>query len=500
MKKKEELLSFTSKLRFLFSHTALKEGWDNPNVFQICTLKEAGGSEIGRRQEIGRGLRLAVNQDGVREKGFEINTLTVMASESYEDFVENLQKEIEKESGIDFGRLQRHSFNNLTKGMDGSKPIFFGQTASEDLFDFLMLRGYVDNKGKVQELLRADLLASTVELPTDLEGHIRAQVISVLKQRAGKLEIKRNEEKQIIKINKKVLLSPEFEELWDRIKFKTTYSVKFDSSRLIKACQKHISGDLVVNRGRLRYEKASLKMDQGGVDVLNDPQVDFRLVQQEVTVLPDIVSYLQNETQLTRKSIVEILKGCTNLQYFKINPQKFIEGCIDIINEQMRLHIVDGIVYSRIGEDSVYNQELFQFEQLTGYIKSNMLSSTKSPYEYVIYDSGIESELAHKFEQTSNVKVYAKLPSWFKIDTPLGSYNPDWAVLIDADGTEQLYFVVESKGSMGYEFLRPSEQGKIDCGKAHFKELATKSGANIQLEYVSTMDEFIDKVLAITDN
>jgi type III restriction enzyme len=496
MRKKEELLSFSSKLRFLFSHTALKEGWDNPNVFQICTLKEAGGSEIGRRQEIGRGLRLAVNQEGVRVRGFDVNTLTVMASESYQEFVDNLQKEIEKESGIEFGKLQPHSFNNLTKGMDGPKPILFGQTASQSLFDFLTLKGYVDGKGKVQELLRSDLLANTVDLPDSLEEHIKAQVLNVLKQTAGKLEIKRNEEKQIIKINKKVLLSLEFKALWDRIKFKTTYSVKFDSDKLIKACQRQISANLIVNRGKLVYEKAIVSIDQGGI-VLNDPKAEYGLVQLEVSVLPDIVSYLQNETQLTRKSIVEILKGCTNLKFFKINPQKFIEGCIDIINEQMRLHIVDGIVYSRIGEHEVYAQELFEFEQLTGYITSNMLNSTKSPYEYVVYDSGIESELAQKFEQTTNVKVYAKLPAWFKIETPLGNYNPDWAVLIDIEEREQLYFVVESKGSMQYEFLRPSEQGKIECGKAHFQELAAKSGSEIRLEYVSKMEELVDKVLAV---
>lgn len=496
MKNKEELLSFSSKLRFLFSHTALKEGWDNPNVFQICTLKEAGGSEIGRRQEIGRGLRLAVNQEGDRVKGFEVNTLTVMASESYQDFVDNLQKEIEKESGVEFGKLQPHSFNNLTKGMDGSKPVFFGHTASENLFDFLILKGYIDSKGKVQELLRSDLLANTIDLPDTLEEHIKAQVINLLKQTAGKLEIKRNEEKQAIKVNKKVLLSPEFKELWDRIKFKTTYSVDFDSQKLIEACQKQISANLIVNRGKLVYEKAIVSMDQGGI-VVNDPKAEYGLVQQEVSVLPDIVSYLQNETQLTRKSIVEILKGCTNLRFFKINPQKFIEGCIDIINEQMRLHIVDGIVYSRIGENEVYSQELFEFEQLTGYITSNMLNSTKSPYEYVVYDSGIESELAQKFEQTTNIKVYAKLPAWFKIDTPLGTYNPDWAVLIDIEEKEQLYFVVESKGSMGYEFLRPSEQGKIDCGKAHFRELAVKSGSSIQLEYVSKLEDFVEKAFSL---
>jgi type III restriction enzyme len=496
MKDKEKLLSFDSKLRFIFSHSALKEGWDNPNVFQICTLKEAGSSEIRRRQEIGRGLRLAVNQDGERMYGFDINTLTVMASESYEDFVENLQQEMEKEAGIVFGVLQTHSFNNITTVMNGNEPVLLGQERSEQLFDYLLLKGYINNKGKVQDTLRVALRSNTVELPDVLEEHVRAQVIGTLKQTAGKLEIKRSEDKQLIKVNKRVLLSAEFKELWDKVKYKTTYSVRFDAASLILACQKQIKERLVVNRGKLVYEKALLDISKGGVNILNEPEMEYGTIDCEVQVLPDIVTYLQNETRLTRKSIVEILLGCGKLDYFKRNPQAFIEACIDIINEQMRLHIVDGIVYSKIGEHSFYSQELFEQEQLTGYLKSNMQVSSKSPYEHVVYDSGIESSLAAEFERNTNVKVYAKLPGWFKIDTPLGDYNPDWAVLFEVNGTEKLFFVVESKGSMGLEFLRPAEQGKIACGMRHFEELAAQQGGNVSLEYVSNMDEFVAKVLA----
>jgi type III restriction enzyme len=496
MKEKEKLLGFESKLRFIFSHSALKEGWDNPNIFQICTLKEAGASEIRRRQEIGRGLRLAVNQEGERIYGFDANTLTVMASESYEDFVDNLQKEIEKETGIIFGILQPHSFNNITVEMHGADPVFLGQEKSEELFDFLMMNGYINNKGKVQETLKADLRSGNVRLPYGLEDHVKAQVIETLKQTAGKLEVKRNEDKQVVKINKHVLLSPEFKELWDRIKYKTTYSVRFDSENLIRACQKHISDRLVVSRGKLVYEKASLDITKGGISVVGDPETEYGTIEAEIEVLPDIVSYLQNETQLTRKSVVSILLGCSNLRYFKLNPQKFIEGCIDIINEQMRLHIVDGIVYTRIGDHEIYSQELFQNEQLTGYLKSNMLASSKSPYEHVVYESGVESDLTKEFERNRNVKVYTKLPRWFQIDTPLGNYNPDWAVLFDVNGTEKLFFVVESKGTMGFDFLRPAEQGKIECGKKHFEELAEKTGSNLSLEYVNTMEDFVEKIMA----
>jgi type III restriction enzyme len=161
----------------------------------------------------------------------------------------------------------------------------------------------------------------------------------------------------------------------------------------------------------------------------------------------------------------------------------------------MRMHIVDGIVYRKIGEHEFYCQELFEKEELTGYLKSNMQASAKSPYEYVVYDSGIESDFTREFERNNNVKVYAKLPGWFRIDTPLGYYNPDWAVLFELDGTEKLFFVLESKGTLGLEFLRPAEQGKIECGRKHFQELADASGSNLRFELVSNIENFTEKAM-----
>jgi type III restriction enzyme len=253
---------------------------------------------------------------------------------------------------------------------------------------------------------------------------------------------------------------------------------------------------VVVNRSKLGYEKASLNVLKGGVSVDADKlKKGFETIDTEIELLPDIVSYLQHETQLTRKSIVAILSGCTNLRYFKINPQQFIEGCINIINEQMRLAIVNGIVYSRVGDQAIYDQDLFLHEPVTGYGKSNMLVSTKSPYAHVIYDSPVELDLAKEFESSQHVKVYVKLPGWFKIDTPLGPYNPDWAVLLDVNG-RALSVVVESKGTRGVHFLRPAEQGKIACGKKHFEELAEKNGNQLSFLCVSKPEDFIEQVLA----
>lgn len=484
MRDKEMLLSFNSKLRFIFSHSALKEGWDNPNVFQICTLKEAGNSEIRRRQEIGRGLRLCVNQEGERVYGHEVNTLTVMATESYVDFVDNFQKEIETETGIKFGVLASHNFGDVVveiinivdeEGNPTTDTVYLGQEKSVELFNHLVAVGYIDARGKVQDTLRIALKDGEVNLPEEFTENpqVANQIINTLKETAGKLEIKDASKKQLVKVNKMILDSPEFRELWERVKFKTTFSVNFDSEKLVKQCISAIDSQLKITRGKLTYTKGTLTMDAGGVGVSNVVN-ESETLYGEVERLPDIIGYLQNETQLTRKSIVKILTGTNRLRYFKVNPQKFIEGCVDIINEQMRMNIIDGIKYQRMGDAEFYSQELFENQELFGYLQSNLKESSKSPYTHVVYDSNIESKLAQQFEESKNISVYAKLPDWFKIDTPLGTYNPDWAVMWKDKDEEKLFFVVESKGSTGLFDLRPKEQAKIDCGKKHFTAIGSE--------------------------
>ena len=476
MRKKEELLSFSSKLRFIFSHSALKEGWDNPNVFQVCVLRDGGGNEFTRRQQLGRGLRLCVNQSGDRVYGHDVNTLTVMATENYAVFADELQKEIEKDTGIRFGILEDHSFSDVVLGMDDDKPEYLGQEQSEDLFNFLMLSGYIDTRGKVQDKLRLDLKNGTVELPEAFkeDEKVEKQILAKLKGAAGKLEIKNQDDKKRVKVNRTVLNDPKFKALWNRIKHKTTYSVNFDSNELIRDCVAGLDEGLKINRGKLIYEKAKIGIRKSDVAVEGNVKRETSVLKSEVDALPDIVSYLQNETQLTRKSIVKILTQTNKLRYFKVNPQKFIEGCIEVINQQMRLHIIDGIKYKKISDAEFYSQELFENEELFGYLKSNLKESKRSPYEYVVYDSDTESKLVDYFENSGNIEVYAKLPSWFKIDTPLGSYNPDWAVFWKDAQKEQLFFVVESKGSTNTLDLRGKEERKIECGKKHFEAIGSK--------------------------
>jgi type III restriction enzyme len=477
MKDKEKLLGFETKLKFIFSHSALKEGWDNPNVFQICALREMG-TERERRQTIGRGLRLCVNQKGERLRGFEINTLTVIATEGYEEFAENLQKEIEKDTGIKFGIVEKHQFAAIPVAKADGSTGMLGFEESAEIFEHLKTQGFVDAKGKVQDTLRAALKDGSFALPKALEAHLPA-VRDVLKKVAGKLDIKNADERVVVKTRQTILESAEFQALWDRIKHKTTYRVNFDNEKLVIDCAKAIAGGPQVSKARVRIRKADLSIGQGGVEAKEQAKNSGTTVAIEEgdIALPDVLTDLQDRTQLTRKSLVRVLTECGRLNDFKRNPQAFIEIAGEVINRTKRLALVDGIKYQKIGDDSYYAQELFQQEELMGYLKNMLKDTTKSVFEHVIYDSsGVERTFAEQLEKNESVKIYAKLPAWFKVPTPLGTYNPDWAVLVEVSGEERLYFVVETKSSLFTDDLRDNEAAKIACGEVHFKELAT--GAN----------------------
>ena len=486
MKDKELLLSFDTKLRFIFSHSALREGWDNPNVFQICTLNETK-SEVKKRQEIGRGLRLCVNQDGVRQHGFSINTLTVMANESYEEFAYKLQKEYEKEEGIKFGIIESHSFANIpVKQADGALS-YLGQEKSEVIYNHFKETGYIDNTGKVQDSLKIAIKNNSLAVPVEFEP-IKAELTILARKVCSTLNIKNNSDKKNIKLNKQVYLDPEFKELWDRIKYKTSYSIDFESEKLIEECCKEMGRSLSVSYAKLVYTKASLDINAGGVVTAEADRHAVSLDSLKENI-PDIISYLQNETNLTRKTIVEILIRSRTLNLFKKNPQKYMEQVAQIITAKMRLLIVDGIKYTKIGDDEYYAQELFETEELSGYLSKNMIESKKSVYEYVVYDSANEESFATSFENNKSVKLYAKLPDWFKIATPLGTYNPDWAVLIDRDGEDKLYFVLETKGNIMFDSLRPTESAKIKCGEKHFEAL----GNNVIFDKSDNFQDFIER-------
>lgn len=482
MQDKERLLSFDSTLKFIFSHSALKEGWDNPNVFQICTLNETR-STMKKRQEIGRGLRLAVNQDGERVHGFDVNTLTVMANESYEDFARQLQSEIEQDEGIRFGVVEKHLFAGIPVESPDGESGYFGAEASAAVWSHLRDQGYIDAKGKVQDSLKEDLKSGALSLPLDAQAHADA-ITAVLRKMAGKPNIQNKDDRRPVRLNKAVYLSDEFKALWDRIKHHTTYRVNFDTQALIERCAGEIRDNLRVGKARFVTRTARLDVNRGGVDAETVQETAATYDARDFQ-LPDIVGFLQNETNLTRRTLVEILVRSERLEDFRNNPQKFIEQVLEIVRRQMRLFIVDGIRYQRIGDEHYYAQELFEEQELFGYLNRNMIESDKSVHDHVVYDSDVEANFAEAFERNDEIKVYAKLPPWFRIDTPLGGYNPDWAVVVETDGQQRLYFVVESKGSLFTDTLRPQEEAKIKCGKAHFRALGEDVTFRVDNDYES---------------
>lgn len=475
MKEKEKLLSFATPLKFIFSHSALKEGWDNPNVFQICTLRDIQ-TERERRQTIGRGLRLCVNQSGERVRGFEVNTLTVIATEDYEQFAENLQKEIEADTGIRFGIVEQHQFAAIAiPGADG-QVVPLGVEKSKALWEHLKAAGHIDAKGKVQDSLKQALKEGTLVLPVEFEAQ-QGQIAEVLRKVSGRLEIKNADERKQVPLRKgqdgkAIYLSDEFKALWDRIKHKTTYRVQFDNAKLITDCISALQKAPAIAKARLQWRKADIAIGKSGVEAKEKTGAYTVTLDESDIELPDLLTDLQDRTQLTRRTITSILIGSGRLDDFKRNPQQFIELAAETINRCKRMALVDGIKYQKLGDQHVYAQELFEKEELTGYLKNMLMDTQKSIYEHVVYDSTTERDFADALEKNDAIKLYAKLPGWFKVPTPLGSYNPDWAVLVEEDGAQRLYFVVETKSSLFTDDLRNKESAKIECGKAHFQALA----------------------------
>ncbi len=427
------------------------------------------GSETDRRQTIGRGLRLAVNQQGERVRGAAVNTLTVVATESFEQFAERLQHEL-SEAGTRFGTLENHVFAGVELHHPGDVITPLGYEGSRALWDFFHDKGYVSASGHVQAPLRTALQKGALDLPPQLQGEA-AQIEDILRRATGAIEIKNADDRRPVRPREAVLDSPEFKALWERVKHKTTYRVHFDNEALLRRCRQALADAPSISSTRLHWTLAGIKIQESGVSA-SDITSEAAVPLQETDIeLPDLLTELQNRTQLTRRSIARILTESGRLDGFLRNPAEFIRIAAEAINRTKRVFIVDGIKYQRLGDEAFYAQELFRSEELIGYLR-RMVPAQRGVYEDVIYQSEVEARFAEQLEKNDAVKVYAKLPGWFKVPTPLGTYNPDWAVLIDRDGEERLYFVVETKGSAFAEDLRETETAKIKCGRAHFDALA----------------------------
>lgn len=492
MQDKERLLSFDCKIRFIFSHSALKEGWDNPNVFQICTLNETK-SVIKKRQEIGRGLRLCVNQAGERQYDTNLNILTVMANESYDEFASSLQEEYQ-EDGIRFRVLEVANFANIpairdeAQNVDGNEVEagYIGTEKAQLIMESLREQGYVDAEGNINDTLKEDIQQDKFVMSEEMTPY-KTQIQEICIKACGSIPIHNKRERKEAVLNKNVFLSPEFKELWEAIKWKTTYRVNFSTEELLERCRKEMALQMRIPSPKIIQTKADVAIETGGVTT--KVVVDRAVISYSTgNFLPDIVSYLQNETNLTRRTIVELLTGTkknengswqtfdnygNRLKDFQKNPQVFMESTAKILRSVMKSMIVDGIKYQRIGDEEYYCQELFESEELKGYLESNMLASRKGVYNYVVYDSENERKFAKAFEDNEDILLYAKLPDWFKISTPLGSYNPDWAIIVNQNGEKKLYFVLETKVNTDVDELRITENKKIQCGREHFAALGT---------------------------
>ena len=408
----------------------------------------------------------------------------MIAAENYEKFAENLQREIELDTGIRFGLIEAHQFAAVQIFNERGEAVPLGVERSEKIWRLLKDRQFVDAAGKVQDSLRIALRDKDFKLPEEIRrelmkdhgeedaDRIASDIQDILRKSAGKLGIGNADDRRIIRTRQAVLESDDFRRLWERIKYKTTYRVEFDNVKLISDCAEAIRGLPPITKTRARFRKADIAIGREGVEAEETGASAYTIIHDDDLVLPDIITDLQDRTRLTRKSIVRILRESRRLRDFPRNPQQFIDSCSEAVNRTKRLALVDGIKYTKIGDDHFYAQELFEQEELKSCLK-NILEVRKSVYTHVVYDSqGVEKSFAEDLEKNESVKVYAKLPPWFKVPTPLGTYNPDWAVVVQHDTEEKLYFVVETKGSTWWDDLRHLEAAKIKCGEHYFEAIA----------------------------
>lgn len=547
MKDKEKLLSFECPLRFIFSHSALKEGWDNPNVFQVCTLIDQR-SVFTCRQKIGRGLRLCVNQDGERVEDKDINLLHVIANENFTDFANKLQKEIEEETGMKFGVLERSMLIGLE--CDEEKEVERQTTTAqaEQIVESLKRSGVIDEAGSVrQDVVPAEIafpenvpeplkkevekiviedktpitvktLASKTYTETIIEkkqiSYERAdQLMAILKDKkvlskdgkikdtmkeqfiAGNLDtegrmsaaeqravaqaltrattrvpVRDASREVVVHLKKQIIVSPEFMELWNKIKAKTTYRVRFDIDELIAKSVKDLAALPPVSTARLLTQTADIDIQQSGVSHIERSTRTIDLTN-TYDSLPDILRLISTKTLLKCSTVAEIIKQSGKWADFLKNPQEFYEKTLEIIKRNRHQLAIDGIKYIRLAGEEFFVQEVFNSSELIANLDKNAVPVSNSVYDYIIYDSSTESQIAQQLDNDPDVKMFFKLPPRFQIQTPIGPYNPDWAVYFEKNGEQKLYFVLESKGTEDLFNLRTPEALKIHCGAEHFKAL-----------------------------
>lgn len=513
LKNKERLLSFDEPTRFIFSHSALREGWDNPNIFQICTLRNTN-SEIQKRQEIGRGLRIALNQNGTRQdlsvlgkEFFDVNKLTVIANDSYDNFVRGLQEEYkqniyERPSKAD----EQYFISKFIINCETGEKTQISKEQSHSIYRWLLKNDYLDDNDNVTDKFKEDLSKDSVEsLPIELIPY-KESIINLVSKvgTKGEIDIENGNKPVINNSLNSNFKTKEFQELWNNINHKYSYRVSFDSNELIENCINSIKANLT-SVTRLKYNVVTgqqnnqiTKMDLDNKNSFSQERsgsysenID---ASHSTSAKYDLIYNIAKKTNLIRKTVSKIIIGTKEtLRFFRENPEEYINKVSELINQQKASVIVNHISYYPMEdrfESDIFNESHKDFDS------NKVFESKKAIQDYVFVDgnakngNSIEMNFGKQLEAQKDVKVYAKLPSKFYIPTPMGKYTPDWAIVFENDKSREIYFIAETKGSLDSLELRAVEQGKINCAKS----LYNKEGSKLHYEQVTKFDDLYNSI------
>ncbi len=508
MKKKEVLLGFDEPTRFIFSHSALREWWDNPNVFQICTLKMSR-SDVSRRQEIGRWLRICVNENGDRmdhftleNEFFDYNTLTVVASESYEEFAQGLQNDILSSLSNRPRKLTVSVFNWRVLKNDKNEKFVFDETTSYRLYNFFVRNSYLDDENHVTEKCIADIESKVFAVPAEFSS-FTPEIVKIVQDVYSTDNYKAVDDGRADNVNEAILKpndnfqKKEFQDLWSKINTITSYEVDFDSKELISNSVDAINTGLEVNRvtvsittgtQRDTIDEASLKSHTSLTKLDKQTKLTANILG---NIRYDLVGEIAKNTNLRRETIVAILQAIHPIKFglFQENPEDFIKKVSKLIEEQKATTLINNITYTKT--DQKYSSDIFTLNNFRGSLKENVLRVNKHIYDYVKTDSLVERNFATELE-AGEILVYAKLPRGFKISTPIWNYNPDWAIVFDRADVKYIYFIAETKWSLNTLDLKWTEDLKIKYARKHFESLGH---ANIKYDMIHSFDDLIQKVL-----
>lgn len=509
MKNKELLLDRDpnrSPVRFIFSHSALREGWDNPNVFQICTLKQSS-SEVRKRQEVGRGLRLCVNQFGERMDAnvlgndvHNINVLTVIASESYDSFAKGLQSEI-AETVTDRPRAVTVDLfiGKVLKDVNGHEQVIDAEVAQSIHYD-LIVKQYIDKKGALTDKYYDDKSNNELQLSEEFSNSTES-IIEILDSiyNSNSIQLENARANNVeLQIDENKLAMPEFKALWDRINAKSVYVVDFDTDELVRKSIASLDRKLRVSKIYFKVESGSMNQIKSKEDLVSgsafvkDQSSNYdNIIPANSNIKYDLIGKLVDETGLTRKAIIQILQGIqsTTFDQFKYNPEEFIIKAASLINDEKATAIIQHITYDVM--DEKYGIDVFTDPTIKGKLGVNAMKANKHLYDHIVYDSTNEKEFAEELDTNTNVAVYAKLPDGFYISTPVGHYNPDWAIAFYEGSVKHIYFIAETKGSMDSMQLRLIEESKIHCAREHFKAI---SNSEVVYDVVDSYKALLDIV------